>query len=370
MSGMAYRREVATLIAQTVLPAITAAMALHPKDRRVQDVACEALARLVQAGRATVVKAAVQAALTREEESALQVCSQSLLRLRESGICQPGHVLDLLLPLMESQPSNFKLQRRASSLLQMLLRAGVVDMKAATQVAAPLLCCQWTHILARFACAGQEEALEEGRFHAGIQAIFHQEVRKHFEYEATERTLHLLRHEAPPAQRVQEVLRCLVENLEDYESRVRAREFAWDADKQRLVRLDAELHCRLRDEAVQSMELGLPAALQAAAIHDAETGERLLTERAATFRLDCSGLLARKTELTQEHQERMEQLRREVMLFEAVEYLELRGKDVSATQVRTALYMLDSAEGVAPPEAVERLRARLGFLSKRTSHGH
>lgn len=69
---------------------------------------------------------------------------------------------------------------------------------------------------------------------------------------------------------------------------------------------------------------------------------------------------------TQQHQERTVELRRDVMLFEAVEYLEMRGSAVSATQVRTALHMLEivHVEGLAPPDATDRLRARLETLAR------
>jgi len=156
-------------------------------------------------------------------------------------------------------------------------------------------------------------------------------------------------------------MKCFAENLEDYEARLDARELAWDHSKGNLVQLDAALRRRLKDEVVQSMEAGLIAALQSAARGD-QHGESSLQRRRSLLRADCSALLDQKTEATQAHHERMAELRREVMLFEAVEYLELHGAAVNSTQVRTAYYMLQEAEPCAPLDAIERLRERLSRL--------
>ena len=62
-------------------------------------------------------------------------------------------------------------------------------------------------------------------------------------------------------------------------------------------------------------------------------------------------------------------MRREVMLFEAVEYLELHAAEISATQISSALHMLEVAEPVAAPEAIERLRERpVPCCGARTMH--
>merc|ERR1712124_138767 len=101
----------------------------------------------------------------------------------------------------------------------------------------------------------------------------------------------------------------------------------------------SELRQRLTDEAMAVMELRLPSALQAACAD--RQGQAKLAERTERLRKDCGALLDCKTEATQVHHERASELRREVMLFEAVEYLELHAKDVTATQVGSVLHMLE-----------------------------
>merc|ERR1712048_1226670 len=149
---------------------------------------------------------------------------------------------------------------------------------------------------------------------------------------------------------------------------------AWDAKRAQLLPLDGDLRCRLRDEVMQSLEPGLIDALQAAAAADvacsgSRGGESRLARRRSQFRAECAALLDRKTEVTQIHHERATELRREVMLFEAIEYLELQLANgntahpgTGATQIRTALHMLETAEKHAPADAVERLRERLDRL--------
>merc|ERR1712232_808107 len=103
------------------------------------------------------------------------------------------------------------------------------------------------------------------------QTVFHEEVVAHFEYEAAERSLHLLQRRAPGTRRLREVLRCLVENLEDYQSRLDARELVWDPTQQRLIPLDSRLREDLCSKALGSMESGLIESLQAAASTEANS---------------------------------------------------------------------------------------------------
>mmetsp|Transcript_121730 Transcript_121730/g.271842 ORF Transcript_121730/g.271842 Transcript_121730/m.271842 type:complete len:260 (-) Transcript_121730:35-814(-) len=244
------------------------------------------------------------------------------------------------------------------------MAAGAVDGTEARKRARPLLSVQWAHLLARFLGSEAEEAVLNRRFHEDVQALFHEEVVRHFEYEAAERSLCLVRHRKSGSHCLHEVVRCLVENLEDYQSRLEAREFAWDATAQRLVPLDAALRQRLSGAALEGMEEGLLAALQAAAAAgDGAAAEAQLERRRVELQGQCAALLARKTEATQAYQERATELRREVMLFEAVEFLELHSAETSTTQVRTALHMLESVVSLAPMDAVERLRERLGRLA-------
>merc|ERR1719221_1958022 len=116
---------------------------------------------------------------------------------------------------------------------------------------------QWSQIIARFLGAESEEAKLNNGFHAEIQVLFHEEVVRHFEYEASERCLHLLGEGLSGPECMQEVLRCLVENLEDHCSRLDARQLAWDASVGRLVPLDAALRRRLTGEALAGMECSL-----------------------------------------------------------------------------------------------------------------
>jgi len=368
LSSVAYSRQVAALVLSCALPAILSTMILHAEDHRLQGLALEGLARLAQAGRTAVINGIVQAVLhnlgDQDEAKVRKVCCESLLRLRESEICDQEEVLAVLLPMAESQPANLHLQRRACELLQQLLAMRAIDEGCAVRMARPLMSTQWAHLLARFVSAGTDELVETSSFHARVQRLFHEEVGKHFEYEAAERTLHLLRRKAPGVERIREVLRCLVENLEDYQHRVRTRKIAWDDERRCLAPLDAELYWHLSNEAVEHLEGGLYGALASAST--AEEGpsvEAALSRRAAVFRNDCAALLAVKTEMTQNHQERMESLRREVMLYEAVEYLELNVQLVSQTQIRTTLHLLDLMDGDEAPEGLDRLRSRVIALS-------
>jgi len=287
-----------------------------------------------------------------------------LARLRESGICRAEQILDVLLPLTESQPANLELQQRAATALQWLVQARAITEPLARRRAAALLGAQWVQILARFAGADGEEARQTTRFHAYVQAIFHEEVVKHFEYEAAERCLQLTQRQVPGTICLREVVRCLVENLEDYQGRLEARELAWDSSQRCLVPLDEKLRSNLCLQALSNMEPVLMDALKAASTAEAAGCEDLLSRRTRQFRTDCAALLDRKTETTQAHQERTMELRREVMLFEAVEYLELHPLVTSTTQVRTALHMLEMVEAIAPLDAVERLRIRLDRLAR------
>eukprot|EP00434_Breviolum_minutum_P026200 symbB.v1.2.023161.t1/scaffold2099.1/size89596/8 len=137
-----------------------------------------------------------------------------------------------------------------------------------------------------------------------------------------------------------EIMRSLVENLEDYRSRSEARELAWDVERQGLAPLEPLLRLRLHNEVLTKMEQRLPAALCTAATAVSQwPSEELLLARTETLMKDCGRLLETKTEVTQVHFEKAAELRREVMLFEAVEYLELH-PEASATQVLSALQML------------------------------
>eukprot|EP00928_Gymnodinium_smaydae_P039546 TRINITY_DN26994_c0_g1_i1.p1 TRINITY_DN26994_c0_g1~~TRINITY_DN26994_c0_g1_i1.p1 ORF type:complete len:685 (-),score=138.07 TRINITY_DN26994_c0_g1_i1:75-2129(-) len=367
LGSLAYNPQVAVLISEEVLPALFAAMTSHPEDEKLQALACEALARLAQAhgsGAPAVLKAIVQTLLGSQDQATLSVCTGALQRLLESGVCAQGPVLDVFLALSESQPERLCLQHRATMALQQLVGSGAVDQTFANKRAAHLMSTQWAQIIGRFSGAGDEEARNSDRFHAEVQTMFHEEVVKHFEFEAAERSLVLARRGVHGPACLREVITCFVENLEDYQSRLSARELAWDASRGCLAPLDADLRRKLCDEVCTSMEQGLIAALQAASLPLGSAPEESHKRRRSMHRSDCAMLLDRKTELTQAHHERAMELRREVMLFEAVEYLELHMTSASPTQVRSAHHMLDLAAGAVPSDAAERLRERLAKLAE------
>jgi len=368
LSSVAYAADVAALVAQEALPTIFAAALAYAADSKLQTLTCEAIARLAQAAKPAVVRASVQTLLGHADRAtALTVCCSVLVRLWQSGFCWDSLILDAIVPLSESQPENLELQQRAGTCLQRLVRAGAIDAAAARQRAASLLSAQWVQLLARFAGAQGEEDHLNGRFHEDVQALFHQEVARHFEYEAAERSFHVLKKGASGQARLLEVLRCLADNLQDYESRLDARELAWDSKAQCLMPLGAELKQRLARDALESMECAMLISLRNAAAEPSPDSMARLAARQVQLRAECAALLDRKTDITQAHQERAAELRREVMLFEAVEYLELQAGTASVTQVRTALHMLDVAAHVTPLDATERLRARLNRIA--ADHG-
>lgn len=363
LGNLAYMPEVATLIAHEALPALFSAMVTHAEDEKLQGLVCEALARLMQVGELVVVKEFLEAMLSHADVNVVDVCCKALSRLHDGGICRSNQILDVLLPLSESRPAELRLQQRAASAAQRLVHAGTISEVESRSRAPSLLNAQWAQLLARFVGADGEEAESTTRFHADVQTVFHEEVVKHFEYEAAERSLHLHQRRAPGTQRLLEVVRCLVENLEDYHGRLEARELAWDPSQKRLIPLDKGVREELCAKALVSMEVGLIESLQAVATAESAQSEGLLAIRTGRLRSDCAALLQRKTQATQVHQECTRL--REVMLFEAVEHLELRASvDVSKTQIRSALHMVEMVESITPPEAVERLRARLDHLAK------
>merc|ERR1712136_445949 len=100
LAELVYVREIGCLIAQEILPALLLAMVANAADEKMQELACEVLARL---------------ALGNEDHCAVDIGCRALVRLRESDIIQSLHIADMLLPLTESQPHNLGLQQRASS---------------------------------------------------------------------------------------------------------------------------------------------------------------------------------------------------------------------------------------------------------------
>jgi hypothetical protein len=135
-------------------------------------------------GELVVVKSIVQNMLCNEDPAAVPAGCKALARLQDGGICRSHQIIDILIPLTESQPTQLQLQERAGKATQWLVRAGSICEAEAKDRAPYLLNAQWPQLLARFAGADQAEAEQTVRFHAEVQSVFHQEVVKHFEYEA------------------------------------------------------------------------------------------------------------------------------------------------------------------------------------------
>jgi len=277
------------------------------------------------------------------------LCCTSLAILCEAELCPADQALNLLTSLAEKQPPDLELQMRASAALRRLVEGGAVDGALAWRRAEPLLDEKWLQFISRFQGIDAEGEQLQSHFHVEVQAMFHEEIARQFEYEAADRSLQLQQCNVPGAQRLQEVIRCYVQSLENYQSRVEARTFAWDAEKEQLMPLDAQFRKRLDEEVWRKMEPGLFAALKVAA---ASAPHSPLRRRRMHLRSECAALLELKTEVTEAHQKRAEQLRREVVLFQALEYLELRLPNVSDMQLRTAFFMFEVVGPTAPADAV------------------
>merc|ERR1712194_808077 len=190
------------------------------------------------------------------------------------------------------------------------------------------------------------------------QAMFHEEVARRFEFEAAERSLQLQQAGAPGSSRLQEVIRCFVENVEDYEKRLSVRDFAWDPEIERLVKLDSQLHDQLCADVSRKLEPCLISALKVAASSAPRTP---LRRRKTRLKSECAVLLDLKTEVTEAHEERAEQVRREVILFDILDHLEKHLPEVSEAQIHTVFSMLHAVEGEpkTPAGAAKQLRKRL-----------
>mmetsp|Transcript_15402 Transcript_15402/g.27539 ORF Transcript_15402/g.27539 Transcript_15402/m.27539 type:complete len:464 (-) Transcript_15402:13-1404(-) len=293
---------------------------------------------------------------------AAEISCTALTLLLEDGICQAGYVLDVLASLSQRSPTDLSLQLRASTVLQALVHAGAIDHHAALRRAGLLLSGQWSELLSRFLVADREGEQVPSNFHEEVQAMFHEEVVRRFEYEAAERVLLLQQSGETCEGHLRAVIRCFVQNLEDYHRRLKAREFAWDAAEQQLVPLNEELRQRLSEEVRRKMEPGLMNALQTAVAGCHSS----LRRRRAHLRSECLALLELKTQATREHQDHVASLRREALLSQAVDYLETQPAEVSKTQVQTALHMFRHVECSAPRDAVQSLRWRLDLLSSET----
>eukprot|EP00928_Gymnodinium_smaydae_P077468 TRINITY_DN6080_c2_g1_i1.p1 TRINITY_DN6080_c2_g1~~TRINITY_DN6080_c2_g1_i1.p1 ORF type:complete len:332 (+),score=71.71 TRINITY_DN6080_c2_g1_i1:625-1620(+) len=312
----------------------------------------------------TAVVEAVDVALRSSEERAIETSVHygAIAVLSEGGICSSGCVSRLLARQAASAPGDLVLQQRISGTLLRLVEAGRIEEQVASRSgASALLDRAWSPLLGRFLGAEAEGKCLECRFHRDVQALFNEQVVKHFEYEAAERSLQLLQRGVSGPRRLREILRCYVESLDDYGIRLRARNFAWDESAGQLLPLNDELRARFVEEMARKMEAGLMLALRAAAACTARTP---LRRRRTRLRSECAALLELKTEATEEHQERAAGLRREVVLFDVLDHLELRAQFATETQILTALRMLEVVEVSAPLDAVDRLRGRLQQLAR------
>merc|ERR1712151_143202 len=129
--------------------------------------------------------------------------------------------------------------------------------------------------------------------------------------------------------------------------------------------LDARLQARLSREISRRLEPCLISALKVAAASAPRTP---LKRRRTRLRSECAVLLDLKTEVTEAHEERAAQLRREVILYDALEYLEMRSPNITEGQIYTAFSMLDvvECEPNTPADAADQLRKRLDRLAGNT----
>eukprot|EP00928_Gymnodinium_smaydae_P076124 TRINITY_DN5910_c0_g1_i2.p1 TRINITY_DN5910_c0_g1~~TRINITY_DN5910_c0_g1_i2.p1 ORF type:complete len:429 (-),score=66.14 TRINITY_DN5910_c0_g1_i2:9-1235(-) len=110
------------------------------------------------------------------------------------------------------------------------------------------------------------------RYQARIQDLFLQEVGCRFECESAERSLELRARGRSGVQLLADVVRCLVENLEDVRVRMEARGQAWDPDAEAMVPLDAESKRRVHERTFSFAEESLLSALRSAAALSCEGG--------------------------------------------------------------------------------------------------
>jgi hypothetical protein len=146
---------------------------------------------------------------------------------------------------------------------------------------------------------------------ANVQSLFYEELRKRFEFECAERCFDLQCRGAPGVKILEEVLHCLVENLDDAKVRIVARSTVWDEDRRCHIRLDETRREQLQRDLTDQLEPALFTALAAAAIagcEDGPCGRSLLASRRTTLQGDCDELLRLKTHLSEECEYLEEQL--------------------------------------------------------------
>eukprot|EP00931_Biecheleriopsis_adriatica_P003741 TRINITY_DN105510_c0_g1_i1.p1 TRINITY_DN105510_c0_g1~~TRINITY_DN105510_c0_g1_i1.p1 ORF type:complete len:379 (+),score=81.12 TRINITY_DN105510_c0_g1_i1:40-1176(+) len=142
-----------------------------------------------------------------------------------------------------------------------------------------------------------------GKHHMKIHAIHMEELSKRFEFEAAERCCELRSQGSCDAGLLKEVLRCLVENLEDYNTRLEARGCAWDRHEQRVIQLDSASKQFQQAAVVDALEPALHRALKAASAAASETDfcdASPLARRKTMLRTECRELLELKTRATEE----------------------------------------------------------------------
>jgi len=155
------------------------------------------------------------------------------------------------------------------------------------------------------------ESLEQCQ--AQVQSLFYEELRKRFEYECAERCFGLQCRGIRGIKLVEEVLQCLIENLEDARVRMEARACMWDDGQQCLVTLDSARREQLQRDLTDHLEPALLMALAAAAVAASEDGPcgrslRVIASRRNSLESDCAELLRQKTLASEEFQDLEEQL--------------------------------------------------------------
>eukprot|EP00929_Paragymnodinium_shiwhaense_P032004 TRINITY_DN17812_c0_g1_i3.p1 TRINITY_DN17812_c0_g1~~TRINITY_DN17812_c0_g1_i3.p1 ORF type:complete len:516 (-),score=109.51 TRINITY_DN17812_c0_g1_i3:307-1806(-) len=297
----------------------------------------------------------------------VEFCDEVLLILLEGGLCPPALVVRTLGMLLEQDAEDLQLQSRVALALSRLAADGRLDASTQQGPDAHLLDERWATLVARFQGAEVEIEQLAGKYHAEVQQIFQEETARKFELDAAERCWQSLERGDDGMSRLKDVLSCFVEHVEDYETRLGARAYAWDADSNSLVHME-KAGQRLKDEVRQKMEPGLFSALRAAAALGPRTPLRRKTKR---LKSDCQALLEMRTEATEAHEDQTEKLRRESVFLDILVYLEALGSGVQRLHLQIARHMLGVLESSSSKDQVvlERLAVRLRRLDERYELG-
>jgi len=140
---------------------------------------------------------------------------------------------------------------------------------------------------------------------AFVQVLFYEELRKRFEFECAERCFSLQCRGADGKKLINEVLYCLLQNLDDLKVRLEARTCMWDTGTQTFVTLDDERRAQLERNLTEDLEPALFRALARAATAGNEyeqgpCGNSALANCRSVLEQDCIQLLQQKTAVAEE----------------------------------------------------------------------